>query len=213
MPIDPTARDAPSAASAVSAASAAAPTDAELWARFAGGDRRAMSEVVRRHGAAVLRFARALVKDASLAEDVLQETFLSATRAASGYRGEGSLRGWLLTIARRAALRLRPRAAAPATSIEDCEDLAELGRAAGWGADPEELLSQEQSRELASRALDALDPEDREILILRDVEGLTGPEAAEVLDVGLPAMKSRLHRARLRFAAALRGLEDRREEA
>ena len=183
------------------AAPAIAESDADLLARVAAGDRAAARPLVDRHHAPVFRFARALVRDDALAEDVLQETFIAALRGAATFRGAGSARGWLFTIARHAALKLRPRE----RPLPEEDDLEKLGADAGWGADdPEQLLSAGQSREAVTRALDALDPEDREILVLRDMEGLTGPEAAEVLHLSLAAMKSRLHRARLRFVAALR---------
>ncbi len=178
-----------------------APPDGALLARIAAGDRSAAPVFVARHKAALFRFAEALLRDRSLAEDVLQETFLAALRGAGAFRAEGSARGWLFTIARHAAIRLRPREA----PLSEDEDMESLGVEAGWGApDAEEQLASWQSRALVNRALEALDPEDREVLVLRDAEGLTGPEAAGVLQISLAAMKSRLHRARLRMLAAVR---------
>lgn len=175
--------------------------DARLLRRVADGDRAALGELVELHQAAVFRFARALLSDDAAAEDVTQETFVAALKGAHGFRAAGTARGWLLTIARRLALRQRGRE----TSTED-EALESLGRAAGWGSpdDPEQSLSGEEQRAAVTRALTRLSSEDREILALRDMEGLTGPETAEALGLGLAAMKSRLHRARLRFAAELR---------
>lgn len=182
-------------------ADSVSPGDPELLVGIARGDRGATAVFVARHKAALFRFAGAILRDDALAEDVLQEAFLSAIRGAAGFRGEGSARGWLFTIARRAALRLRPRE----SPLGEEEDLESLGADAGWGApDPEQLLADEQSRAAVNRALATLDAEDREILVLRDAEGLSGPEAAEVLQISLAAMKSRLHRARLRLVAALR---------
>ena len=183
----------------------AIPEDAALLARIAAGDRAATALFVGRHKAALFRFAEALLRDRALAEDVLQEAFLSAIRGASGFRGEGSARGWLFVIARRAALRVRPRE----KPLDEEEDLERLGAEAGWGApDPERLLLDGEARAAVGRALARLDPEDREILVLRDAEGLSGPEAAEVLQISLAAMKSRLHRARLRMLAALRATSE-----
>ena len=84
-----------------------------------------------------------------------------------------------------------------------------LGLEAGWGSDnPEALAIAAQRRDTLLRAVHALPRSDREVLILRDVEGLRGPEAAEVLGIGERALKSRLHRARLRLAVALRNSAD-----
>ncbi|MFO0586042.1 MAG: RNA polymerase sigma factor [Polyangiaceae bacterium] len=183
------------------AAAGDAPDDGALLSAIAAGDRAASRAFVDRHKAALYRFADALLRDKALAEDVLQETFLAALRGAATYRAEGTARGWLFTIARRAAIRLRPREA----PLPDDRDIESLGDSAGWGApDAEQMMEGWQSRERVNRALAALPAEDREILLLRDAEGLTGPEAAEVLQVSLAAMKSRLHRARLRMLAALR---------
>jgi RNA polymerase sigma-70 factor (ECF subfamily) len=141
------------------------------------------------------------------AEDALQETFLAAFRHAATYRGESSAKTWLFTIARNSAFRLaRKKLPSQTDSLTENDGLLdELARKAGFGAgDPEELAIRAQCRERMNRALSSLSAEDREILILRDLEGLSGEETSAVLSIGLAAMKSRLHRARLRLAAVLR---------
>lgn len=176
--------------------------DPGLMARAAAGDRRAFERLVERHAAAVLRLATAVTDDRATAEDVLQQTFLSAYRNAASFRAEASARTWLLTIARNAAYRLGAK-----RGREDLMDepLMTLGREAGWGSDdPEALAIAAQRRDTLTRALQTLSPSDREVLILRDIEGLSGQEAAEVLAITGAALKSRLHRARLRLAGALR---------
>lgn len=154
------------------------------------------------HQGAVYRLARALTPDEASAEDVLQETFLASFRHLDGWRAQGSMRAWLLTITRNKARRhMRRRSGQP----EHFEPLGELGVEAGWGEQtPEALLIAMRRRVSLQVALDAMSPLDREVLILRDLEGLTGPEVAQILGVSLAAMKSRLHRARLRFVAQLR---------
>jgi RNA polymerase sigma-70 factor (ECF subfamily) len=201
-------------------ASGAADDDARdraAFARVAAGDRAALGEVVQRHQAAVFRFARRMLHDDAAAEDVLQETFVAALRRAGDFRGEGTVRGWLLAVARNAArMRQRRRVGEPSVhepldvldepaSIEAC---AALGEAAGFGADPERALAAaEQSaarRVWLSGALEALPWGEREVLWLRDVEGLSGDDAAAALGLSRAAMKSRLHRARLHLLAELR---------
>ncbi len=175
--------------------------DSDLLVQSASGNAQAFEAFVLRHRQGVWRFARSLTRDAAAAEDALQETFLAAWRSAASFRGGGPALGWLLAIARHAVYRQhRIRAGAP----ERLESLAELGEAAGWGAEPDPLdalLTQDEVRQ----ALALLTVEDRELLLLREVEGLSNEACAGLLGLGLPALKSRLHRARLRFVSHFPG--------
>jgi len=177
--------------------------DVEALGLAARGDREAFAKIVSRHQAAVYRLALALTPSASLAEDVLQETFISAYRHAASFRGESSVRTWLMTIARNAASRIyRRRVGEPMEHLS----LHELGQEAGWGTtdDPERLVAASERRHALREALETLSEDDRAVIVLRDLEGLSGPEAADVLKLPLPTMKTRLHRARLRLMAALK---------
>lgn len=179
-------------------------TDGALLGRCAAGERGACSAFVDRHRDAVWRYSRLLTADPVAAEDVLQDTFLAALRGAGTFSGGDSARGWLLSITRHAAARRhRRRAGQPARF----EPLDELGEAAGFGdpcPGPEATLVEAERRAAFARALDALHPDDQEVLVLRDLEGLDGEATATLLGLPLPTMKTRLHRARLRLAAALR---------
>ena len=178
-------------------------SDRDLITRVSEGDRRAFELLIERHGAAVLRLATAL-SDPATAEDAMQQTFLNVYQNAARFRGDASVRTWLLTITRNTAFRLHGK-----TRREELveEPLMQLGLDAGWGSDDPEAIAIAAERKGALRkALSLLSAEDREVLILRDLEGLRGAEAAEVLGIGERALKSRLHRARLRLAVALRGL-------
>jgi RNA polymerase sigma-70 factor, ECF subfamily len=147
-------------------------SDSALLNKVVAGDRDAFEALVTRHQDAVFRFARSITSTREDAEDVLQETFLAAYRAAAGYRGEASVRTWLLIIARNTAFRIG-RGTPKTTTIEDSE-LWDLGLRAGWGQnDPESLAMRAQ-------------------------------QTAHVLGLTIEGMKSRLHRARLKLAAALR---------
>ena len=178
-------------------------SDRDLITRVSEGDRRAFELLIERHGAAVLRLATAL-SDPATAEDAMQQTFMNVYQNAARFRGDASVRTWLLTITRNTAFRLHGK-----TRREELveEPLMQLGLDAGWGSDDPEAIAIAAERKGALRkALSLLSAEDREVLILRDLEGLRGAEAAEVLGIGERALKSRLHRARLRLAVALRGL-------
>lgn len=175
--------------------------DLALLERSAAGERSAFDELVARHGAAVLRFARALTGSDAEAEEVLQRTFIDAWRGAATFTGRGDARSWLFTIARRAGARMRRRRAG---EPELHDELSELGRAAGWGRDDAPLGAAIERREWVSKALERLAPADQELLVLVDVEGYSLAETATILELTVAATKSRLHRARLRLVAALR---------
>jgi RNA polymerase sigma-70 factor, ECF subfamily len=176
--------------------------DLSLLRRAGVGDRSVLGPLVTRHQDAVFRYARSLVQNDEAAEDVLQETFIDAMRGAATFRGDSRVRTWLFTPARHAAFRhARLRTGEPRRH----ESLDVLGTRAGWGGDdPEVRLEQTQRRALLARAMGRLDRDEHEILLLRELEDLSGAETAELLALTVPAMKSRLHRARLRLAANVR---------
>jgi len=183
--------------------------DPALLRRASGGDRESFDAFMERHAAPVFRFVALHVREPDRAEDVLQETFLAAWRGAGSFCGPGSARSWLLSIARRAALREgRLRAGEPVTSLAlDSVPLDVLAREAGWGGDSGGEERRLEAKELVEAAFVALSPDDAEILVLRDLEGFSGEEVADLLGVSLAAVKSRLHRARLRFMTRIRELD------
>ena len=179
-----------------------ATSDGELLRRSAAGERTAFDAFVARHQGAALRFCRALARGrpgaGGDAEDALQEAFVAAWRHAGDFRGDGSARSWLLTIARRQVARSGRRPAPE--PVGDAESLERLGVAAGWGR-AEAAAASAETRLGVRQAFERLAPTDRAVLVLRDLEGLSAGEAAAVLGIGERALKSRLHRARLRLAA------------
>lgn len=167
--------------------------------RVAARDASALHELVARYRGRVYHLALAITGDTAAAEDALQETFLAVHRSAASFAGV-AFRAWLFTITRHEAARTqRRRIPIP---VEDAT-LEALGEAAGWGAD-EALDAHAMKARLAS-ALSRLSDEDRDVLVMRDLEERSGDETAGALGLTLQAMKSRLHRARLRLAAELRG--------
>lgn len=184
---------------AVPPGTAAAADDARLLQLTADGDEAAFARFVERHQGGVWRRALALSGQTADAEDLLQETFLAAWRGAASYRGgtSASARAWLLTIATHAWQRMGRRSV-PMVAVEEEESLESLALRAGWGSDE----AADERRATVQEALSRLEPDDRRLLLLRDVEELGGEEVAALLGLTLAAMKSRLHRARLRLAAA-----------
>jgi RNA polymerase sigma-70 factor (ECF subfamily) len=167
----------------------------------ARGDGDAFAALVGDLRAPVYRYARSLVRSDEAAEDVLQETFVAVWRGAASYAGVSSGKVWVLGVARHLAARTwRRRVGEP----DDTVPLEQLGAEAGWGLDPEALASAHEDAARVHRALDQLTESERELITLRDLEGLSGPEVAALLELPLATMKTRLHRARLRLMAALR---------
>ena len=178
--------------------------DARALERAAAGDRAAFERFVRRHEGAVLRYVRGLTPDPDRAEDAFQDAFIAAWRSAGTFRGDGSgsARGWILAIARNAVRRQYRRSAG---EPERFEPLDRVAVEAGWGDTDVRWTDRLTAGELVDRAFQALSPGDREILVLRDLEGFGNEEVAKLLGLSLPAVKSRVHRARLRFMALVRG--------
>ncbi len=169
--------------------------DAELLRLTATGDDGAFATFVDRHQAGIWRRAMALTGQGADAEDLMQETFLAAWRGAGSFRG-GSARAWLLTIAAHAWQRVARRAV-PLADSDDAESVEALALRAGWGREDDDERAATVQEAFARLAAD-----DRRLLVLRDIEEMSGEDVAALLGLSLAAMKSRLHRARLRLAAA-----------
>lgn len=185
------------------AAVADATTDEGLLARCALGDRDAFDELVERHGDALFRFAASQCRSERDAEDVVQDGLLAAWRGAATFRGEASARSWLFQIVVHACRRTRRRRSGePARH----EPMTEAEALPSGEAGAEARAASRETGEALAAALGTLDEESREVLLLRDVEGIPGPEVAEVLGIGLAAMKSRLHRARLELKERVEAL-------
>lgn len=173
--------------------------DAALLRLTATGDDAAFATFVDRHQAGIWRRAMALTGQGADAEDLMQETFLAAWRGAGSFRG-GSARAWLLTIAAHAWQRVARRAAPLAddvASVESVESVEALALRAGWGR-----VDDDERAATVQEAFARLAADDRRLLVLRDIEEMSGDDVAALLGLTLAAMKSRLHRARLRLAAA-----------
>jgi RNA polymerase sigma-70 factor (ECF subfamily) len=184
------------------AAPAAAP-DEDLVRRAGAGDRSAFEALVARHGDALFGFVRRTCGPGPDAEDALQDGLLAAWRGASTFRGEASGRTWLFQVVLHACRR-RARLRAGEPRVHEPLDRAEA--VASPEAGGEAHVSARQTGAALERAMAQLSPEAAEVLLLRDVSGLSGEETAAVLGVGLGAMKSRLHRARLELKERVEGI-------
>ena len=181
------------------------------------GDHEAFSRFMDIFGDHIYRFSRRMCGNGEDAEDILQETFLTAFRKLEDFRGEGSLKSWLFKIASsHCQKKRRQRAGEPEThlSVEDLtpETLRPIARGPSLSSIPvaplESLLRDELAGEL-ERAIEAVPHDYRIVLLLRDVEGVSTRETVELTGMDEAAVKSRLHRARLMVRKSLQPyLED-----
>lgn len=172
--------------------------DAELITRARAGDRRAIDELLARYEPNIYRFGLRMCGDEDAAREVLQETLLAAFRYLSGFRGDAALSTWLYQIARSFCIKER-RGHHPTDSLDD--DTA--GAVVDPAPAPDARVHAREVGERLARAIATLTPDQREVLVLRDVEGLSAEETSEIVGVEVGAVKSRLHRARMALRAEL----------
>lgn len=173
--------------------------DEALVARAQAGDRTAMEGLLAAVAPSIRRFAARMCRNEADADDVLQDALLSIATHLDSFEGRSSLPSWAFTIARTACSRRRrgkKNAPAEGEAALDGHVTAEPG--------PEDHASSVETSEIVAAALGRLPDDYREVLLLRDAEGLTAPEAALALGVSVDALKSRLHRARAALRDALR---------
>ena len=181
-------------------AAAPSPTDNELIAAARQGDETALEALLVRYQPHLYRFGLRMCGNVDEAGDVAQESLISMARSLRDFRGDSSVSSWLYTIARRYCIKKRRRSKfAPASeeSLDAPGAAAAARRLANPAPSPEETAIHRELVTAISKAIDALDTSHREVLILRDVEGLSAPEVAKVLNISVDAVKSRLHRARV----------------
>jgi RNA polymerase sigma-70 factor (ECF subfamily) len=169
------------------------------------GDPGALDTLLRQVQPRIYRFGLRMCRDEEDAKDVLQETLFAAARSLRGFRGGSSLSTWLYAIARGFCIKKRRR------SRFAGEEVSLSGRSPALALpDPgpplDEALAGREVEQAVEQAIRALRPAYREVLLLRDVEGLTAPEVAEILGLRVEAVKSRLHRARAAVREHLRPL-------
>ena len=181
--------------------------DPELVARAKAGELDAFEALTNRHEQRVYSLALRMLRHEQDAEDVTQQTFLSALESLGGFRGDASFATWLLRIATHAALKvIRKRKGLDTVSLEEAteetdgyDSIPHPEYIADWRQSPEELVQQHETQRLLDDALAKLDEKHRLVFLLRDVEGLSVKEAAEALGLSEANTKVRLLRARLQL--------------
>ena len=185
-------------------------TDEDLVARARTKDFAAFEELVDRYEDKIFRLAFRFVRNETEAKEIVQDTFLLVWRKLDTFKGDSQFGSWLYRVATNTALmRLRAQRRHPEISTEELpiDYLDNYGQlpAAGenWAKRPDDELQSDELRRRIQKAVDELPEIYRTVFIIRDVEGLSTEETAEVLEISIPTVKTRLHRARLALRDAI----------
>src|SRR5271166_3504180 len=186
----------------------APPTDELALVQAAkGGNVEAFEDLVRRYDRNVFRIAQHITQNREDAEDVVQDAFLKAYSNLHQFQGQSKFYTWLVRIAvNEALMRLRRRRPERMVSLDEevkTEDDSLPREVADWSPNPEQMYSQSELRDILTRTIQGLPPGFRTVFVLRDVEGLSTEETAQALELSIPAVKSRLLRARLQLRERL----------
>ncbi len=177
--------------------------EAAIVAQARLGDAKAFSELLRRYEGKIFRLALHITQNREDAEDVLQEAFLKAYEHLNQFQGQSKFYTWIVRIAvNQALMKLRKRKTDRSVSLDETIDTGEdtvAREIAAWDENPEQQYSREEINEILSSAIDGLAPIYRAVFVLRDVDDLSTEETAEALELSIPAVKSRLLRARLQL--------------
>ena len=176
-------------------------SDETLLQAARAGDPTALEELLLRHSGQIFRFGLRMCGDREDAREVLQDSMLAVARSVRTFRGESSLSTWLYSIARSFCIKRRRKSKFLKEQHSLDSDVTVSDLRDSRPAPDDAAASAEVSRAIQD-ALGEMDPAHREVLVLRDMEGLTAAEVANILGIRVEAVKSRLHRAR----ASLRNL-------
>src|SRR6266571_4426479 len=168
-----------------------------------GGDIGAFEDLVRRYDRNVFRIAQHITQNREDAEDVVQDAFLKAYQNLPQFQMQSKFYTWLVRIAvNEALMKLRKRRPERMVSLDEevkTEDDSVPREVADWSPNPEQQYTQGELREILDKTIHGLPASFRTVFVLRDVEGLSTEETADALELSIPAVKSRLLRARLQL--------------
>lgn len=180
--------------------------DEELVRKYArDGDETSFEEIINRHADKVLGLALRITRSNEDAEEVFQEVFLTLTKKLDTFRGESKFSSWLYRVTANAAyMHIRAQKKHENTlSLENYSPYDEKGTLMGkirykdWSSRPDLVIFSKEATEIIEKSVNELPESYRVVFHLRDVEGLSNEEVSKVLEISVPAVKSRLHRARL----------------
>jgi RNA polymerase sigma-70 factor (ECF subfamily) len=192
------------------------PSDSDLVKKAKAGDDGAFGELVERNEAKVYGLCLKMLGNQEDAEDCLQEVFIKAYKALPGFRQEARFSTWLYRIAYNESLmRIRKKKldTVPLDRPVELEEGDVSRELADWTNDPRADVMNDELSDVLVQHVNELDPDNRIVFVLRDVHGLSTSDTAEALGLSVPAVKSRLHRARLFLRQRLSDYFDRGTEA
>ena len=172
-----------------------------------GGDVSAFEQLIKRYDRNVFRIAQHITQNREDAEDVVQEAFLKSYTNLPKFQGNSKFYTWLVRIAvNEALMKLRRRKTDKTVSVDEdiqTEDGSMPREIADWTPNPEQQYTQAELGEILNKTIQGLPTSFRTVFVLRDVEGMSTEETAEMLGLSVPAVKSRLLRARLQLRERL----------
>ena len=161
------------------------------------GDRKALTELVGKYEQTVYNFSYKICRNRERAEHTMQETFLSMVKNIKQFSGDSKLSTWLYRVVANHCLMLaRSENKFGFTSLDDDDSLIDEKNIADWKVTPDNVTENNELKDMLDEAIQKLAPEYRVVFMLRDVEGLSTEETAKMVELSIPAVKSRLHRAR-----------------
>jgi len=171
------------------------------------GDVSAFEQLVKRYDRNIFRIAQHITQNREDAEDVVQDAFLKAYENLEQFQGNSKFYTWLVRIAvNESLMKLRRRRSDRTVSLDEdieTEEDTMPREVADWSPNPEQLYKQGELKDILRKTIQGLPASFRTVFVLRDVEGLSTEETAEALDLSIPAVKSRLLRARLQLRERL----------
>jgi RNA polymerase sigma-70 factor (ECF subfamily) len=175
--------------------------DVELVNSFKSGDIAAFEEIVVRYETKVMNLALRFTRNQEDAEEVLQDVFTTVYRKIEGFRGQSAFSSWLYRIVVNAAfMKLRKKKQNQAISMEDLAPAVKqycMERDEASSPYSHNMAVTRELQEVLQKAIDRLPDQYRAVFVLRDVDGLSNQETGQILDLSIPAVKSRLHRSRI----------------
>jgi RNA polymerase sigma-70 factor (ECF subfamily) len=172
-------------------------TENDLIEKAKSGDRQALSELVKMYEKTVYNFAFKVCRNKDRAENTMQETFLSMVKNLNQFKGDSKLSTWLYTIiSNHCLMSARSAGKHQLASIDDEDAAFNEKDFADWHVSPAQITENNELKALLDSAISKLHPDYRVVFLLRDVEGLSTEETAKITRLSVPAVKSRLHRAR-----------------